>query len=200
MKINLFSVDIWKSIFPDVNYLSTLTNQDLLSRIDLVPPESVIASGVTTSAWADYTQTDQLHHWPEFKPLADTIEGFADHIWEELEYYDDATPQICQSWITVGKRDAMILPHIHYNAHLSAVVYISASPEQGNIVFESPMEMALIGQPIKNKIKRVRREISVVSGDVIIFPGYLKHYTMPNKTNEPRITFVANLNSTGKLK
>ena len=77
------------------------------------------------------------------------------------------------------------------------MLYLDASPEQGNIVFENPMDLIIGGQPIKMPYKNFTHEVEVVTGDLILFPGYLKHFTKPNLTNRPRVTFVANLNEKG---
>jgi uncharacterized protein (TIGR02466 family) len=200
MKINLFSVDVWKFRYHDVDYLKTLTDPKFLNTTGLGSRDYIVASTMQSSAWSwhEIEGNDRLHDRKEFISLRDFILEKSQLVWQELGYYQEQTPKIYQSWINVGKKDGLILPHIHYNASLSAVVYIDASSEQGNLVFESPLEMAMLSQPMPDKTKRVRKELEVQTGDVVIFPGYLKHYTMPNKTNQPRISFVANLNSDGR--
>jgi len=141
---------------------------------------------------------DLLHNREPFRPVRDFIVAKAQEVWQELEYYQDQSPMIYQSWINVGGRGAFALPHVHYNAYLSAVVYIDSGPDQGNIVFESPLDMAMCHQPLSRKTERLRQEIAVKTGDVIIFPGWLKHYTTPNRTDRNRISFIANFNSTGR--
>lgn len=199
MNVSLFSVDIWKTKFPDVNYLSNLNNQALLDSLHLGQRDYVISPGLQSGArsWEDVKDAEKIHLRPEFAPLTKFIESESKQFWDSQGFFPDVSPKIYQSWVNVASRGGSVLSHSHYEAHVSAVVYINADQEQGNIVFENPMELMLISQPISKKIKKFRYEVAVQTGDVILFPGYLKHFTIANATDRPRVSFVANLNSDG---
>jgi ectoine hydroxylase-related dioxygenase (phytanoyl-CoA dioxygenase family) len=81
----------------------------------------------------------------------------------------------------------------------TAVLYIDASPEQGTLVIENPLDMILMTQPISPEVKYpMRQEIEVHTGDLVIFPGYLKHSVNPNLTDKERIVLAFNIGCRGK--
>ena len=200
MKTSLFSVDIWKTKFPDLDYLSGLNDPQFLDSLYLGQLEYVIGAGVQSGArsWVEIKDAEKIHLRPEFLPVKEFLESQAKLFWDSQGFFPDQSPRIYQSWVNVASRGGSVMSHSHYESYISAVVYIRADQDQGNIVFENPMELTLISQPISKKIKKFGYEVPVQTGDVLLFPGYLRHFTMPNMTDEPRISMSANLNSDGR--
>jgi uncharacterized protein (TIGR02466 family) len=195
----LFSVDIWQTKFPDLDYLRTLEDKDFLESLHLGQRDPMIPRGLLSSAyaWEEIRDSEKVHLRPEFQPLTDFMESAAKQFWDSQGFFPDRSPKIYQSWVNIALNGGMVLSHSHYEAYLAAVVYVRADADQGNIVFENPMELMLCGQPIPKKIKKFRREIPVETGDVLIFPGYIRHFTLPNRTDDPRISFSFNFNTDG---
>lgn len=200
MRCNLFTVDIWRFQFPDVRYLDQLRDPALLDtvglgRLDYISPNLLTGA----RSWEHMPGNDRLHDREIFWPVRDFIQEKSLEVWRELDYYRDQVPDIYQSWVTVAGPGAFALPHVHYNTALTAVVYITAETDQGNIVFENPMDQALGSAPMSRKTERMRQEISVKTGDTLIFPGWLRHYTIANKTDRARVSFIANMNGVANL-
>jgi ectoine hydroxylase-related dioxygenase (phytanoyl-CoA dioxygenase family) len=67
-------------------------------------------------------------------------------------------------------------------------------------VFENPLEALLKHQPIKALQDRntyhtlFDHEVKVEAGDLVIFPGWLRHKTQVNSSNSDRIMIGANIN------
>jgi hypothetical protein len=81
----------------------------------------------------------------------------------------------------------------------TAVLYIDASPQQGNLILENPMDTVLMTQPISPTVTYpMVKEIIVNSGDLIMFPGYLKHRVNPNVTDTDRLILGFNIGCRGK--
>ena len=81
----------------------------------------------------------------------------------------------------------------------TAVLYIDASPEQGNLIIENPMDMVLMTQPISPTVNYpMVKEMPVKSGDLVMFPGYLKHSVRPNTINKNRLVLGFNIGCKGK--
>ena len=188
----LFSVEIKKTSFESKELLETLCQE--VEHLPMTQSHSALR-GNTTSSYSK--NSERLHQLPVFADLVEFIETQAKIYWDELGYYPDLYPKIYQSWSNISTEHGDISIHNHCRSPLSAVLYLDASPEQGNIVFENPMDLIIGGQPIKMPYKNFTHEVEVVTGDLILFPGYLKHFTKPNLTNRPRVTFVANLNEKG---
>jgi uncharacterized protein (TIGR02466 family) len=186
--MKLFSVEIRKISLDQTDHLETLCQE--VKQLEMTQSHPVI-QGNTISSYAK--DCEKIHHLPLFSYLVENIETQAKTYWDYLGYYPDVYPKIYQSWSNMSFKNGDISIHNHCRAPISAVLYLNASPEQGNIVFENPMDLIIGGQPIKMPYKNFTHEVEVNTGDLILFPGYLKHFTKPNLTNQPRITFVANL-------
>ena len=193
----LFSVEIKKTSFESKELLETLCQE--VEHLPMTQSHSALR-GNTTSSYSK--NSERLHQLPVFADLVEFIETQAKIYWDELGYYPDLYPKIYQSWITKYHHGGFIDKHDHIPASLSGVLYLSASPEQGNLVFENPLELWLRTQPYsadKRKGSFFEREIPVTTGDLIMFPAYLRHYTLPNRSQKDRIIMSFNLNSTGQF-
>jgi uncharacterized protein (TIGR02466 family) len=102
-------------------------------------------------------------------------------------------------WANVTPKDGYIDSHLHGNMPFTGVLYIDASSEQGNLFIENPMEMVLMNQPIGPDIKYpLGEEITVKSGDLIMFPGYIRHSVKPNLSDRPRLILAFNIGCRGQ--
>ena len=68
---------------------------------------------------------------------------------------------------------------------IAGCVYLDVNEKMGNFVLEDPNEMLLRSQPIDNPDIIAEAEVIVNSGDVLMFPGYVRHRTITNKTSTP---------------
>tara|TARA_B100000427_G_C15481078_1_gene583018 strand:+ start:459 stop:1070 length:612 start_codon:yes stop_codon:yes gene_type:complete len=103
---------------------------------------------------------------------------------------------LTQSWISVNyKGDAHHL-HTHNNTIFSCVYYIQAN--SGDLQIKTPLSRIQEGYNFsynvlnKNIFNWNEYNISVKTGDIIIFPGWLEHQALPNQNEEPRIILGTN--------
>jgi uncharacterized protein (TIGR02466 family) len=205
----LFSINIYKTKFNNIKKLKSICEFDIQSESfssdrasykDLFNEPSKVSSNL--HSWRDNSGTEKLHTTEPFSEITQFIESHAKIYWDHIEYYNDVRPKIYQSWITKYHHGGFIDKHDHLPASLTGVLYLNASPEQGNLVFENPLELWLRTQPYsadKRKGSFFQQEIPVATGDLILFPGYLRHYTLPNRSQQDRIIMSFNLNSTGQF-
>jgi uncharacterized protein (TIGR02466 family) len=205
MIVNLFPVPIYKTKYNNLTELAEIRNSDLVRSFPVGDPYTQGGhlngdAQSSSGSWKEISGAEQVHNSQEFVNVSKFIETHAKIYWDELDYFPDVYPKIYQSWLTCYHKGSSISIHNHGRARLVCVVYLDANPEQGNIVFENPMELLYTTQPYslnylqKNKICQ---EIEVNTGDVIIFPSWLKHYTLPNNTDKDRIILTSNLNDNG---
>jgi uncharacterized protein (TIGR02466 family) len=195
----LHAIEIYKTHI-DIENLDQLVDPEFLKSLPTGSlHDYLVTSNMVTGygSWHKIKDGEKLHAWPEFQPMIEAVDQHAKKFWDHLGYWPDLAPKPYQSWINICNRDGQLSSHIHYNVPLSAVVYLDASPEQGNLVFEHPMSALLGFCPIVDKKVRLKHEVQVRTGDIVIFPGYFRHYTLPNNTDRPRITFAINYNETG---
>ena len=208
----LFSTNIHKSRFEDKNILANLTEhvKDLMSTRQQNTPNNYnklqyekFNSTKTTyvrynpaiSQPFDSGKYNNLHSTEPFLKVTEYIEQQAKIFWDELEYFEDISPKIFASWANITDHNEDVSTHAHLKCTLTSVLYLNAAKDAGNIVFEHPMDLLVGSQPIRTN--KLRKEIEVQTGDLIIFPSYLKHYTLTNLSNQLRVSLAADMNSTG---
>ena len=97
-------------------------------------------------------------------------------------------------WVNINRKGDFNIPHIHSNAALSGVIYLKCDEKSGNIKFESNSVMNHF--PINtfdSKILTTTSEYHPMTGDVLIFPAWLRHSVLPNKSHADRISIAFNI-------
>jgi Putative 2OG-Fe(II) oxygenase len=85
-------------------------------------------------------------------------------------------------------------------AYISAVFYVNLdSADMGEIFFVNPNEDLLRTQPLSEKRRRKEfvHTLEVRTGDLILFPSWLKHGTHPNLTDRNRLSIGAKIELKG---
>lgn len=99
-------------------------------------------------------------------------------------------------WVNVNPPGGFNSPHQHSEAHWSGVYYVdvpqSPSGNGGSIEFLSPHPVRLTGGLIKAPSARDRVRIAPEAGDMLIFPGSLPHWVLPNDSKKARTTIAFN--------
>ncbi len=107
------------------------------------------------------------------------------------------------SWATLNEKGCKHHNHAHPNTLLSAVYYVNA--ESGQLVINSPTNGLFPNFDFKFDVKEYNIfnskswKIDVKTGDLVIFPGWLHHYTTPNEHENPRVIIGANFFTRGKF-
>ena len=104
-----------------------------------------------------------------------------------------------QSWSTITKKGEQHQSHDHPNAIFSLVFYVSGEGNKsGNFVFNLQPSGLKQRWNFSFKVKKYNAfnssswEYEVNTGDLIIFPAWMYHYTRENVTNKDRIVIGAN--------
>ena len=144
-----------------------------------------IGKGTTSSR-----QIVNLLHINEFAEMKTAIE-------ERLtEYCDDAgfePVEIGKSWINHQAQEGYVASHRHELSIVSGAYYPIVENGSAPIVFESPIRTPRMAE-IHNKATDFtanNMEFEPKSGMLILFPSWLYHYSLPNKTAK-RITISFN--------
>lgn len=99
-------------------------------------------------------------------------------------------------WTTIYPRGGYVPAHIHSCFAVSGVFYLKAFKDCGNIVFQDP---SWVAKTANNQgtttfpTGGTRQEHSPKTGDLLLFPSWLPHWTKQNKTDEDRIILSFNL-------
>jgi len=145
-----------------------------------------------------YNIVKNLHSYKETLEFRQAIDYHIRVYWKELGYdlrnLDNI--KLFQMWSNIYKQDSFIDIHNHSPAILTSNYYVKKRKDSSNIRFLDPNEMILKYQPLNinfdNYADLCEEEINVSEGDLLIFPGYLKHRTLPNTSVEDRVTITSN--------
>ena len=92
-------------------------------------------------------------------------------------------------WLIQMKSGGKLRPHIHENGWISGSIYINVPPkaktDSGNLVVCIDDEEDPMGR--KQNPKKI---IDVVTGNIVLFPASLMHYTIPFESEEERIVLA----------
>ena len=130
---------------------------------------------------------------PNFKFFFDAITPTIDEFLKQLGYTSNWRFE--NAWSNVYPKGAYVPLHDHRGVHWSAVYYVQADSNCGELLIIDPKEYALAHEP-ENTMYRGNRLSSFVPtpGKLIMFPGYLKHESDPNQSDSDRIIISFNIN------
>lgn len=190
---NLFEIKIYKVRYPDnLDILRTA----LASEIDIDNVKKNNQGSMRGDGICSYVDKRDLHMSEQFQPLKKFIEDHAKVYWHEIGYNNYYTPKVIEMWANVYKKDSFIDIHNHAPRAMTSSFYLNKKPGIGNLVFENPLSTLLKHQPYyidkQNYHTLFEQQIDAESGDLIIFPGWLNHKTLPNAT-EDRIMIGTNI-------
>jgi uncharacterized protein (TIGR02466 family) len=131
---------------------------------------------------------------PVFDVLFDKIQFFIDNAFQYLN-----TPTIIDNyWINVNNRGDQNKVHCHPNSLFSGVIYLSASPDQGELVFNNPgSDQTLFGIQTLQFVEYVKFHMNPITiipdtSKVVLFPSFVYHSVNPNLTDRVRISLSFN--------
>jgi hypothetical protein len=157
---------------------------------DLSPVES--GDGHSTVRVGVYDANMQPHLQPFMDPFHAWLGPRIGMVWEKMGWMG-ANSEVSKSWFNRHNKGAKTLEHTHNGAELIVASYISIQPKQGYIQFRDPLEYHKTCFPY-NVEKELWKTIETVTGDVLMFPGWLNHRTEENEVGGERICMTYNIN------
>ena len=129
----------------------------------------------------------------EIQNISVEIHNGLTNIVDELSNEIGVNLSIGKKWININRKNNYNISHHHGNSGFSGVIYITTSPNCGNIVFQNPAQTGFSTIPPNVLGYEDRIIIPAETGRMVIFPSYLSHYVEMNNTDEPRISVAFNL-------
>jgi uncharacterized protein (TIGR02466 family) len=197
-EVDLFSVKVYRNFYSNVEELKR-TLLPALTPIfeDVNENNNVFMRNGTVCSY--HTSSDIHLRYPEqTREVIEFVENAAKDYWISSGYHKDLEPFVFQLWANKTPAGGYIDSHLHGNMPFTGVLYLDASPAQGNIIIENPLEMILMTQPIGPDVKYpMGQELEVNTGDLIMFPGYIRHSVKPNTTDRDRLILGFNIGCRG---
>ena len=156
------------------------------------PNRGVMKGGGKTSAGDD----DMPHLWPEFDEFMNWLKPSVEKLWTDVYKLTPADLNVFKSWTNITKSSGYVEEHDHGGCHFAVSMYLEKPEGSGDIQFRN-MNLPLNANTPKdgkaNGINDYFTEVKAVTGDALIFPGWLPHRVPANPTDKERIVFSFNV-------
>jgi uncharacterized protein (TIGR02466 family) len=195
MIINLFSLPIYK-----VNILDQIDTGSLEEKLQSeFARSSPNASDLEKNGGISTYNTNCNLHLEEYaKKISNIVLQHAKLYWKVLDVDPRLEPRIDQCWSNIHYNNSVTIEHSHSLYPIVATLYVKSEKNSGNLILINPMEYGLThipyGVPIENKTETA---IKVSTGDLVLFPGWIRHKTEENLSNQSRIVLSFNINYCG---
>ena len=207
---NIFPITVYEAEYPEFNkiqddlikYISKNFNSEFLNEYD--GHDHPLRAGALTKIYdkIEYEKSGKVIEDENLKSLFNWINEHGKEYWKMLNLSEMLDPYILQLWATAVNKGGFVASHNHNPVPISGVFYLKAEPRLGNIYFENPLDLVLGRSPNKFTDRtptRFNQEMNAVSGKLILFPGWLKHFTRPNPTDELRMSMAVNFGCHGQV-
>lgn len=134
------------------------------------------------------------------QPLTRAIQRIGTQAFEALGVATAGSELRLRGWANVHRRGSFHRPHCHPDAVLSGVYYacvdprLATSDDEGQLCFldpRGPIDYWRGASTAPGLTPRVR--VRPAESLMVLFPGWLQHYTTPHTIEVPRITVAFNL-------
>jgi uncharacterized protein (TIGR02466 family) len=142
----------------------------------------------------------QPHNVKELQDFYKWLDPIVQHILlNEWDLYTGHKYQISNSWVNFHGKGGVTEKHHHGATVLTTAAYLQMPEDGGYIEFRDPLEYHK-GFYMKNYDDEMFgwKRIPAVTGDVLFFPGYLRHRTQPNN-NQSMKRWVLTTNYLGSF-
>ena len=114
-----------------------------------------------------------------------------------LYSFEEGEIKIANSWININPKNSYNLQHNHVGSLFSAVYYVQAEEDMGDIVFVNPCptighHLSFFDFKKKSPINSETWTLKPETGQLIVFPSWMEHYVLPNMTDKDRISIAIN--------
>lgn len=115
----------------------------------------------------------------------------------EFNFKKSCYQTVSEIWVNINNSTNIDAPHSHPNRVFSAVVYLKAPANCGDLIFMNPNPV--VCQNIEptvvdmyNSYNSVNWKVTPQENMVVFFPSWLFHYVKPNLSGEDRISLAMN--------
>jgi uncharacterized protein (TIGR02466 family) len=191
--VNIFPIKIYEAEFPNFQEVKQQIIQDLEPHFSsLAPGNEYIDSNGNPLI---YRTLPNLQDDIKFKPLIDFAEYHGKKYWKELNLTSRVEPYVLHMWSNKIPPGGFTPVHVHTPIPIAAALYIHASDDMGVLEIENPIDTIEKLVPRDNRLKPYfhTHRVPISDGKLVLFPGWIRHFTRSNMTNENRIIVSFNI-------
>lgn len=148
-----------------------------------------------TNGRSSHQNKKQPHKLREFKPYFDWLHTMVAEIAKNGMGYSKVYHEyrVSNSWVNVHENGGKTSAHNHSNSFLVAAAYLNMPENGGFFECKDPLEYVK-GEYYYDDPNWMWQPIPTITGDVLIFPSWLRHRTQENMSNEKRWVLTSNFN------
>lgn len=199
---NLFPVPVWRA-----KYTFAAGEQEEL--VELITEDSDYAEAFELDEHGEHYNgalegdaitTYEVTKFATTHPITDPIRAFviseAEKYWSAMGWNSNVRPIIGSGWTNLYRKGGHVIAHNHGFIPIACAFYVNVPQNGGDFLFMNPLEYAWSCNPYIDWPKREWHPMNIASGDLVLFPGWLKHATVPNRNEtENRIIISYNLSA-----
>jgi uncharacterized protein (TIGR02466 family) len=183
---DIFPVRIYEAMYEGFDAVQTDVLEAIMPYFDNPAPgnEYVTREGVDLILRTG----NDLHKDPKLKILVDFIEYHLKEYWKACGFTTRVEPYILQLWANELPPGGFTPSHNHNPVMVGGAFYVDANSEKGNLYLEHPLELVEGKMPRDYSYSPLlfTEQIKVEPGKLVMFPGWLRHHTRSNMTQESR--------------
>ncbi len=194
----LFSIPVYKKNLQGIDVSSFRSRVLELLDIDSYGDHISVAGMKDASTINTYGIECHMQNWEETNQLVNAINPCIAEYWKELNYHPNIKPYIQEMWATISRKAGYVPSHFHGPTPITAVYYLDKTEGSGDLIIQHPLEALLGSQPINFPFDEFEQRMKIQQGDLIMFPGYIRHKTERNVSDDIRISIGMNIASRGE--
>lgn len=185
--IDIFPMKIYEAEFPDFQSIKQKLLEDLEPHFQNLAPGNQYYDSNNNPLI--YRTMPTLEKDPAFKEIIDFAEHHGKIYWKECNFTQRVEPYVLHMWSNKIPPGGFTPVHVHTPMPIAAAFYIHASDEMGVLEIENPLDTIEKLQPRDNVFLPYHKthKVNVKDGKLVLFPGWVRHFTPGNLSNETRI-------------
>ena len=201
---NLWGVPVYKA---NVDYTYNTFDKDMQDFLDkyLENTKSLDESIPYKGGVHIFKEKGKFLENPKLEKIKDLVNQHAQNFRDRIMVCTNEL-QMTASWLTINHKGDCHGQHKHPHTIFSVCYYPKA--ESGDLVLQAPYSKDTFQQDYHlafsysefNTWNSPTWTIPVLSGDIVIFPGWVVHFTSPNESDSTRLMIGANYWLKGDMK
>jgi uncharacterized protein (TIGR02466 family) len=190
---DLFPLKIYEAEYPDFHKIKQKILDDLEPHFSTLAPGNQYVND--SGSPLIYRTMPNLEKDPNFKELIEFAEHHGRIYWKECNLTTRVDPYVLHMWSNKIPPGGFTPVHVHTPMPVAAAFYIHATDDMGVLEIENPIDTIQKMMPRDNNLAPYydTHRVKVSDGKLVLFPGWVRHFTRSNLTKENRVIVSFNI-------